>query len=431
MEDIDNHKVKKEKESDEKEISMDSNIDSNNDSGKDLNKDSIKNKLIPYYSDTIHIANPESVNCILCLWTKKERIMDKLSEENYAFIGQLYSKDYGLQILFRNLLACPQIRNLIIVGVDLNGSGNGLVNFFEKGIDEENKIIDTDVILDDKLTKKDLDILRARVKLHDCREIKDFSKLNRILSKIKPMGAQSLDDEKRIVVALPQINPPIRFPTDFSGFKARGDDFYSAYRSLLSKLSRFGVFYPERKVLALPNIIFFISKFSAEDKKFLLSRKKRKAKIQISEFSHDLGKVKTLMFKELDVWDTLKDVCSQLSDSESLCIIIGEAFIRESELGDVVELLGVSPRYKWESDPHGNLIIRVEDELIKVTHLSTTGAILEELGAKTAKEMFKKIASSNKISMIYHALDIGAELQKAEIALKKGIKYIQDRDFEF
>jgi hypothetical protein len=390
-----------------------------------------KEDLLLYYSDTIHVANPESENCILCLWTKKERVIEKISDNNYAFIGQLYSKDYGLQILFRNLLACPQIRNLVIVGVDLNGSGEGLINFFEKGVDSENKIIDTEVILDHLLTKENLDILRKRVAIHDFRDIKNFAKLDKKLEKIKTHVILADEFMKRIVVPLPSINPPVRFPTDFSGFKARGDDFYSAYRSLLSKLSKFGVFDPEKKTLALPNIIFYVTKFSDEDKKFLLSRKRSKAKIQISEFSHDLGKVKTLMFKELEVWDKLKDVCAQLCETESLCIIIGEAIIKESELGDVVELLGTSPRYKWESDPHGNLIIRLEDNLIKVTHLSSSGSVLDEINGKDAKELLKKIASSNKVSMIYHALDIGAELQKAEIALKKGVKYVQDKNLEF
>jgi len=317
------------------------------------------------------------------------------------------------------------------LGVDLNNSCDGLVNFFRKGVDEDNKIIDTDVFLDELLTKDKLDVLRKRVEIYDFRDLKEFSKLDKRLQKIKTKGEISSDFMEKIVVPLPLISPPIRYPTDYSGFKARGDDFYSAYRSLLSKISRFGVFNPEKKILSLPNIIFYVTKFSDEDKKFLLSRKKSKSKIQISEFSHDLGKVKTLMFKELEVWDRLKDVCSQLCESEALCIIIGEGIINESELEDVVELLGTSPRYRWESDPHGNLIIRVEENLIKVIHLSSSGGVLDEISGVSAKELFKKIASSNKISMIYHALDIGAELNKAELALKKGVKYVQDKDIEF
>jgi hypothetical protein len=393
--------------------------------------DEKKDGTLLYYSDTIHIGNSKSQTCILCLWTKKERVIEKVSQENYAFIGQLYSKDYGLQILLRNLLAYPQIRNLVVVGVDLNNSGEGLVNFFQRGVDNQNKIIDSDVVLDSLLKVEHLEILRRRIKLWDFRDLKEFSKLDRRLAKIK--DGEELPEEltQRIIVPLPSLSPPVRFPTDFSGFKARGDDFYSAYRSLLSKISRFGVFNPEKKIMSLPNIIFFVSKFSQEDKNYLLSRKKKKTKLEVYEFSHDLGKVKTIMLREVEVWDKLKDICAQLSDTESLCIIIGEAILSESNIEDVVELLGTSPKHKWESDPHGNLVIRVEDGEIKVIHLSSKGAVLEEFSGENAKELFKKIAVGNKVSMIYHALDIGAELQKAEIALKKGVKYVQDKNLEF
>jgi tetrahydromethanopterin S-methyltransferase subunit A len=384
--------------------------------------------LLPYYSDTIHVANPESETCILCLWTKKDRVIEKVSENNYCFIGQLYSKDYGLQILFRNLLAAPWIRNLVIVGVDLNDSGEGLVNFFNKGVDCENRIIDTDVVLDDLLIKDELEIIRKRVKLHDQRSIKDFSKLNKYLTKIKIENVLSEELSKKIIVSLPKISPPIRFPTDFSGFKARGDDFYFAYRSLLSKVSRFGIFDVKKKYISVPNVVFFVNRFSTEDKKFLLSRKKSRTKIKFKEFSVESKKIKTIFFEELEVWDKLKDVCRQLCEYDSLCIIIGEAVIKESDLEDVVELLGNSPRYKWEPDPHGNLVIRVEDGLIKIIHFSPSGSVLEEFSASNAKDLFKKIASANKISMIYHALDIGSEIQKAEMALKQGLKYVQDKN---
>jgi hypothetical protein len=134
------------------------------------------------------------------------------------------------------------------------------------------------------------------------------------------------------------------------------------------------------------------------------------------------------MFQELDCWDSLKDVCRALMEHENVCILIGNVYVDEKNLEDVVELLGVTPRYKWEPDPHGNLVIRVEDGLLKVTHFSQNGYVLEEFSADNAKDLYKKIASSNKISMIYHALDIGGELKKAEIALRKGEKYVQDKN---
>jgi hypothetical protein len=259
--------------------------------------------------------------------------------------------------------------------------------------------------------------------LHDLRKIKDFSRVEKHLAKIKPQGPLG----EKIIVPLPSIAPPTRFPTDFSGFKARGDDFYSAYRSLLSKISRFGIFSPEKKRLEIQNVTFFVTKFSEENKEFLRSRKKARIK-KLREFEHGDKKVCTVMFQELEVWDSLKDVCRALMDYENVCVMIGNIYINEDNLEDIVELLGITPKYKWEPDPHGNIVIRVEDGLIKATHFSPNGSVLEEFNAKTAREIYKKIASGNKISMIYHALDIGGELKKAELSLKNNEKYVQDRD---
>ena len=58
------------------------------------------NKWPVYYSDTIHLSNPDSEIAIVCLWTKKERFIEKLDPNDYCYIGQLYSQEYGLQIIF-------------------------------------------------------------------------------------------------------------------------------------------------------------------------------------------------------------------------------------------------------------------------------------------------------------------------------------------
>ncbi len=46
-------------------------------------------------------------------------------------------------------------------------------------------------------------------------------------------------------------------------------------------------------------------------------------------------------------------------------------------------------------------------------------------------EVFNTIIRENLISSLQHAADLGAELQKAEIALKHGIRYVQDDPLDF
>jgi len=378
-----------------------------------------------YYSDTVHLSNKQSNSAIVCLWTKKERIIEKINKNKYCFIGQLYSKEYGLLILLRNLLANSKIRTLIVTGIDLNESSKGLINFFEKGVDSKNKIIDTYIYLDSSLKKEYVNLLRGRIKLIDERKLKDFSKLNNVLdttSNLKPKG-------KEIVLSLPKISPPKRYPIDFSGFKIRGNTFSQAYQKLIENMMRFGYYDKKLKEVVLMNVTFFVKNFSEEDKKFLLSRK--------SSIKLDVKPIKTKIKGEdyssyslqgVECWDELKDIAVNLINSKNICLLIPIAYIEEKDLEDSAESVdAIVNSNAWDPDPHGNIVIRVENESIKVSHISQSGKILEEFSGKTAKELSKKIAKENRISMIYHALDIGAELQKAQEALKRGTKYVQDQ----
>ena len=49
---------------------------------------------------------------------------------------------------------------------------------------------------------------------------------------------------------------------------------------------------------------------------------------------------------------------------------------------------------------------------------------------KTAIEIVNTLIRENFISTLQHAADMGIELHKAELSLKYGFKYIQDKDLE-
>lgn len=371
-----------------------------------------------YYSDNVHLSNPESNTAIVCLWTKKERIIEKLAPENYRLIGQLYSKDYGLQILIRNLLATPGITDLIVTGIDLNKSSEGLINFFEKGTDNHGKIVGTNIYLDEHIKKEHIKLLRENIKLHDLRNIKSFEELSEYLEKIpgkKPYG-------QPIKIELPQIIPPARFPSDGSGFKARGKTFADAYQSLLRKILRFGYYNHEEKELSITSISVFIKKFSDEEKKFFKLRKPGKARIKKYEDKN------ILLLEEAEAWEGLKDVFAGLTHKENLSVMIGKAYLKEKDIESAIDTLDNHPKtLKWDPDPHGNIVIRTENNFIIVNHFDQEGKLLDEFKGSTAKELYRKIDSEDRISMLYHALDIGAELFKAEQALKQGKKYEQDK----
>ena len=77
-------------------------------------------------------------------------------------------------------------------------------------------------------------------------------------------------------------------------------------------------------------------------------------------------------------------------------------------------------------DPRGNFVIGPYQGNIVVHHLSNTNEVIGTYTGKTAEEVIEKMAKQNIISVMGHALDIGKELEKAEIAMRLGIPYSQD-----
>jgi len=80
-----------------------------------------------------------------------------------------------------------------------------------------------------------------------------------------------------------------------------------------------------------------------------------------------------------------------------------------------------------DADPRGIVVIRVEGPEIVAEIGAPDGTALVVLRGKTAKHVYKKLAQLELMSRTDHLLDIGAELQKAEIAERLGLPYKQDQ----
>lgn len=397
----------------------------------------MEDKWPVYYSDTVHISNKDSSVAIVCLWTKKERLMEKLNHNSYCFLGQLYSKEYGLLILLRNLLANPHIHHLVVTGIDLNDSSTGLVNFFEKGINSEGFIDGTEVAIDKKITPEHIAAIRKRITLHDLRD-RTAQEVNEY---VKALTQKDID-ETPVFIELPELATPIRYPTDNSGFKIRGKSFSAAYEELLFTILRFGKYIPETRKVILKNVLFFVSGFSDTDMKYLHEylgefNKGADSRKTYNGLSKDalneqekFPEQKTVFAEKMDCWEGLRQTVKSFAEAEDteICIMIANAYLDEEKLEDALEAVEKKPRTSaWDPDPHGNLVIRVEENKIKILQIAQDGRTIDSFEGTSAKELYKKIASEKRISLLYHALDIGAELQKAETALKQGGKYVQDR----
>jgi len=93
----------------------------------------------------------------------------------------------------------------------------------------------------------------------------------------------------------------------------------------------------------------------------------------------------------------------------------------------------------WVMDPKGYFLIKLDRELnqIRVGHClfsklgnSSIHDMVTEVTGKSAIEIVNTLIKKKFISSLQHAADMGIELNKAELALKYNLEYIQDKDLE-
>jgi len=87
-------------------------------------------------------------------------------------------------------------------------------------------------------------------------------------------------------------------------------------------------------------------------------------------------------------------------------------------------------------DPRGYIILTTESEEIIAKHVSPNGKFLQEFCQngkedKATMKLYNQLVLADVVSLIPHAFDLGAEIQKAEIAIKQGLKYTQDQPLQF
>ncbi len=121
-----------------------------------------------YLKDKLILGDLDSGVGVATLWTPKENVADELNKKSYAVCGQLYTKR-GLNPMFRNILANPKIRYLVMCGVDRQGSGDALKKFFENGVESEKVKGDEEALLDKEVPLEAYELLRKGVELVDMR----------------------------------------------------------------------------------------------------------------------------------------------------------------------------------------------------------------------------------------------------------------------
>ena len=93
----------------------------------------------------------------------------------------------------------------------------------------------------------------------------------------------------------------------------------------------------------------------------------------------------------------------------------------------------------WRMDPKGYFLITAdrEKDFIRVGYCkfsklgnSPIHEMVAEVKGKTAIEIVNTLIREKFISTLQHAADMGIELHKAEMSLKYGFKYVQDKEIK-
>lgn len=477
----------------------------------------MENKNWPiYFKDNLILGNPKSEVALITLWTPSKKITEKLDKHLFCLTGQLYSKD-GINYIIRNILANPSIRYLVICGQDLSESGKALIDFFQKGVDQDYNIVDNDFALIHKeIPIQYLELIRQNVQVRDLRGIREVAKIAKELETCQPIGRPF--SEPKIFPAHREEKTLI-FPSEDSLFKIREKYIGPAWLRILNLIFKFGVINKSwygNKVRELFNIAVVVS---AEDplkprmfpyfqvsreniEKYQLSIMKGNKGDEIYTYGERLwnykgiNQIEEVMIPYLKKYPndraalavTFDLTCDhKASRSPCLCLVqatsLGDklnltAYFRShaifsgwvlnafglrnlqyyiakqlsKEMGTLTIFSNCAHVYdnEWQMaqkivqeyspqeftcplDPRGHFVIIVEGKEIVAKHYSPQGQFLQEfrqngLIENAAVKMYKNLILAEAVSEISHAFDLGAELQKAEIAIKHNLRYTQDKE---
>ena len=93
----------------------------------------------------------------------------------------------------------------------------------------------------------------------------------------------------------------------------------------------------------------------------------------------------------------------------------------------------------WVMDPKGYFLIAIDrkEKIIRVGYCKFTklgnspvNDMVSEITGTTAIEIVNTLIREKYISSLQHAVDMGIELCKAEMALRYNLNYIQDKDLD-
>ncbi|MEM5869659.1 MAG: thymidylate synthase [Candidatus Aenigmatarchaeota archaeon] len=150
----------------------------------------------------------------------------------------------------------------------------------------------------------------------------------------------------------------------------------------------------------------------------------------------------TCTFRSHDIWgawlfnafalrNLQRDVAKRVEiEIGNLIIFSVSAHVYENNWKNATELIekySKNKEIKFEEDPRGFFVIKIENGEIIVEHKLKDGRKSKyQFKGKSAQELYKKILNEDLVSRLDHAAYLGRELTRAEMALKEGKEYTQE-----
>lgn len=200
-----------------------------------------------YYKDQLKIINPNGSAGIVTLWSKPEKISEKIK----SFYPSLFSQSSplvtitslygnGLPQMLANLAYNPQINKIAIVGEDskIVPSSKYLINFLEQGVSKENvggiimnKINGTSLYIDPQLLPKNYSNLKVK-RFHQ-------NNLEGLMDFITQENPRTPSEKGRTKIELSQ--PEFKdFPSDLTAHNIYAERILEAWKEVMYHIDRFG-----------------------------------------------------------------------------------------------------------------------------------------------------------------------------------------------
>jgi len=190
-----------------------------------------------YYKDQIILLNPRSPIALCTLWSKKEDFLGAVDTNRLALVANLYTVD-GISYMIKNVLAHPTIKHVVLVGHDLNGSGQVLLDLMKGGVDEEGRVYGHKAYLHRSIPPQFVKLFRDNVKVYDLRGKlpSDGPEINQLLATIS-------DDDSPFFegVVLPEETAgDVSGDVEDVGYIVKGETLVDVWLDALDTVMKFG-----------------------------------------------------------------------------------------------------------------------------------------------------------------------------------------------